>query len=71
MKISEHFICENVTFNTGVIGTTTHSKLGANYEEYLPKKKKNFVWIIMILLEFLENFGRSQQKNVIFTKKNG
>ena len=40
MKISERFICENVTFNTGVIGTTTHSKLGANYEEYLPKKKE-------------------------------
>ena len=70
MKISERFICENVTFNTGVIGTTTHSKLGANYEEYLPKKK-NFVWIIMILPEFLENFGRPPQKNVIFTKKNG
>ena len=70
MKITENFLSENVTANIGVIGTTTHSKLGANYEEYLPKKK-NFVWIIMILLEFLENFGRSQQKNLIFTKKNG
>ena len=58
---------ENVTVNIDVIGPKTQSKFGANYEEYLPKNCVDY----HDFTEILENFGRSLQKNVIFTKNSG